>query len=65
MVDAVSFSPLGEVLSILASDVFGRRLIHSCGLEELKGGWKAIDSSKMVIAMRGSTVVVDPVDLVG
>jgi hypothetical protein len=65
MVDGVGFSLLGEVPSILASDVFGRRLIHSCGLEELKGGWKTIDSRKMVMTMRGSIVVVDPVDLVG
>jgi hypothetical protein len=56
---------LGEVLPIPASDEFRRRLVHSCGLEELEGSWKTIDSRKMGIMMKGSTVVVDPVDLVG
>jgi hypothetical protein len=32
------------MLSDPANDVFGRRLVYSCGFEELEGSWIMVDS---------------------
>ena len=44
MVGGVGFSLLRGMLSVSANDVFGRRLVYSCGFEELEGNWIMVDS---------------------